>query len=257
MFVLNFLTHLKSHLCRHMEIDSEDIFGNALLDYHNGNPKGELITHSTLGGTDTLPLPYLFRSYTEMPQIEQKALQSAYGKILDVGCGAGSHSIWLQHNDKTVTAMDISAGAIAVCKSRGIYQVIQEAFLTFEGETFDTILLLMNGIGLARSLKALPSFLEHAKKLLRVGGQILLDSSDVIYLYETDDDGGVWVPGDVDYYGEAQFQMEYNGQMTPPFGWLYIDFNRLKEQAEIVGLDCELVMLGDHYDYLAKLCPSK
>ncbi|MEL6303874.1 MAG: class I SAM-dependent methyltransferase [Bacteroidota bacterium] len=253
MFVLNFLTYLKSHLCRHMDIDAEDIFGNALLDYHNGNPKGELITHSTLGGTDTLPLPYLFRSYAEMPEIEQKALQSAYGKILDVGCGAGSHSVWLQQHDKTVTAMDISAGAITVCKSRGIHEVVQEAFLTFEGETFDTILLLMNGIGLARSLKALPKFLEHAKKLLRAGGQILLDSSDVIYLYETDDDGGVWIPGDVDYYGEAQFQMEYDGKITPPFDWLYIDFNRLKEQAEIVGLDCELVMLGDHYDYLAKL----
>ena len=106
-------------------------------------------------------------------------------------------------------------------------------------------------------MKALPKFLEHAKKLLHTGGQILLDSSDVIYLYETDDDGGVWVPGDVAYYGEAQFQMEYDGKITPPFNWLYIDFNTLKEQAKTAGLDCEIVMLGDHYDYLAKLRPIK
>ena len=140
MIVLNFLTLLKSHLC--------SIW------------KFTLRTFS--GGTDTMPLPYLFRSYSEMPEIEQKALQIAYGRILDVGCGAGGHSLWLQQHDKTVTAMDISAGAVAVCKSRGIEKVVQEAFLTFNRETFDTFLLLMNGIGLARSMKALPKFLEHA-----------------------------------------------------------------------------------------------
>ncbi|MEM6895347.1 MAG: class I SAM-dependent methyltransferase [Bacteroidota bacterium] len=236
-----------------MKIDAEDIFGNALRDYQTGHPKGELITHSNLGGEDILPLSYLFRGYKEMPEIEQKALKLASGHILDVGCGAGSHSLWLQQQGKTVTALDVSKGAMEVCKLRGITKMVQCNFLSFDDGKFDTILFLMNGIGLAGSLKALPAFLEHAKMLLRPGGQIILDSSDVIYLFETDEDGGIWVPGDVDYYGEDQFQMEYHTKKTSIFDWLYIDFNTLKEQAKTVGLDCELVMLGDHYDYLAKL----
>ena len=72
---------------------NKDLFGKALQDYYNNNYTADLITSTNISGEDELPLPYLFRSYSEMPKLEQKALQLAKGNVLDVGCGSGSHSL--------------------------------------------------------------------------------------------------------------------------------------------------------------------
>ena len=230
-----------------------DVLGMALMDYYQEKSNGSITTYSSLGEVDTLPLPYLFRDFLQMPKLEQLALESCKGKILDIGCGAGSHSLWLQQKGKNVTALDASAGAITVCKNRGVQKTVQSPILDFGEEKFDTLLLLMNGIGLAGSLQKLPHFLNHLKSLLTVGGQILLDSSDIIYMFDEDEDGGRWVPGNVDYYGEVQFQMEYDGQKGMNFDWLYIDFKTLGAIAKKCGLSVELLANGEHYDYLAKL----
>ncbi|MEM9868019.1 MAG: SAM-dependent methyltransferase, partial [Bacteroidota bacterium] len=127
----------------------------------------------------------------------------------------------------------------------------------FSGTQFDTLLLLMNGIGLAGNLENLGSFLEHLKSLLNPSGQILLDSSDIIYMYEQDNDGGVWVPGEKKYYGEVTFRITYKKQKSEPFNWLYLDFNTLNEHCERQNINCELVISGAHYDYLARLVPKR
>ena len=230
-----------------------DIFGNALLDYQSGDYIEDIISFSSLDEKDTMPLPYLFRGYDEMPVLEQKALQLAKGMVLDVGCGAGSHSLWLQENGFDVTALDRSSGAIEVCKRRGVLKTIQSSILDFSNKKFDTLLLLMNGIGIVGKLKNLCDHLTHFKGLLSDDGQILLDSSNIIYMFDQDDDGGHWVPGHLDYYGEVQFQLAYKKQKGPIFDWVYIDFNTLKKYAEQVGLRCELIVEGKHYDYLARL----
>jgi hypothetical protein len=113
--------------------------------------------------------------------------------------------------------------------------------------------MLMNGIGIVGELKKLGKFLAHLKTLLRPGGQILLDSSDIIYMFETDDDGGYWIPDSPSYYGEVTFEMEYKKERTDPFKWLYIDYNTLQRAAVHANLECELIQEGEHYDYLAKL----
>ena len=101
----------------------KDIFGKALLDYHNGNYTHDLVTSTNISEEDILPLPYLFRNFSEMPNIEQKALQLAKGAILDVGCGSGSHSLYLQNNGLKVKAIDKSKGAVEVAKQRGVKKV--------------------------------------------------------------------------------------------------------------------------------------
>jgi len=78
----------------------KDLFGKAMLDYQTNNEPEDLITETSISEADEMSVAYLFRSYAEMPKIEQKALQLAKGRILDVGCGAGSHSLSLQ-NEKT------------------------------------------------------------------------------------------------------------------------------------------------------------
>lgn len=230
----------------------KDIFGKALLDYFHGNYTEDIVTETNISEEDTLPLPYLFRSFEEMPKIEQKALQLSKGKILDVGCGAGNHALYLQQKGMNVTAIDLSPGAVEVCKLRGVQNANVMDILDVS-EKFDTLLLLMNGTGIFQNLVTAPNYLTHLKSLLNPGGQILIDSSDLIYMFEEDEDGGVWVSGDKYYYGELTFTMRYKGESTATFDWLYLHFALLKELSLEAGLQCELVLEGEHYDYLAKL----
>ena len=229
----------------------KDLFGKALLDYQNGNYTEDLITFTSISDEDELPLPYLFRSYKEMPKLEQKALQLAKGKVLDVGCGSGSHSLYLQSKGIDVKAIDISKGAIEVTKLRGVLNSELKDVLN-EADTFDTILLLMNGTGIFQELSQVSKYLKHLKSLLKPQGQILIDSSDITYMYE-DDDGGVWQNMNSDYYGELDYFLSYKGEDETPMKWLYLDFNTLLTACKAVGLQCELVIEGEHYDYLARL----
>ena len=232
----------------------KDLFGKAILDYQTNNAPENLLTETSISEEDEMSVAYLFREYDEMPKIEQQALQLAKGKVLDVGCGAGSHSLYLQNErGLDVTAIDISDNAIKACALRGINKTIAADVMTIEGQKFDTILLLMNGAGMCGRLKKLPAFLAKLKLLLADGGQILLDSSDIIYMFDEDDDGGKWIPTDMEYYGEVVFNIAYKNEKERPFDWMYIDYNTLQNAAHASGLQCELVLEGEHYDYLARL----
>jgi len=230
----------------------KDLFGQAILDYQNDKYTEDIITSTSISDEDVLPLPYLFRSYSEMPKLEQKALDLAYGKVLDVGCGAGSHSLYLQEEKGLkVKAIDISEGAIKACKKRGIKKAKVKDVLD-ETKQYDTLLLLMNGTGVFQELKQVNKYLTHLKSLLKPDGQILIDSSDIIYMYE-DEDGVYTLDGNQNYYGELEYYVTYKGKKEEPFKMLYIDFELLKNACEALGLKCEMLAEGEHYDYLAKI----
>jgi SAM-dependent methyltransferase len=232
----------------------KDLFGKAMLDYQTGNNPENLITETSISEADEMSVAYLFRNFKEMPAIEQKALNLCTGRVLDVGCGAGSHSLYLQNEKKMdVTAIDISANAIETCKLRGIKDARCLNVMAIEDEKFDTILLLMNGAGMCGRLNNLTAFLQKLKSLLNTGGKILLDSSDIIYMFDEDEDGGKWIPADTNYYGEVEFKVSYKGETEEPFNWMYIDYNTLQNAAYANGLKCRLIMEGSHYDYLASL----
>ncbi|WP_418263982.1 class I SAM-dependent methyltransferase [Flavobacterium faecale] len=231
----------------------KDLFGQAIFDFQTNNHPEDLITTTSISEEDEMSVAYLFRSHDEMPKIEQKALQLAMGKVLDIGCGAGSHSLYLQkERDLNVTSIDISKKAIETCKLRGLKKAYVQDFMLLGNEKFDTILLLMNGTGICGKLKNLPNFLNKLKSLLLPGGQILIDSSDLIYMFDKDEDGAYEVPAN-GYYGELTFEISYKGDKETPLNWLYLDYNTLQNAAFANGLECELILEGEHYDYLAKL----
>jgi len=232
----------------------KDLFGKAILDFQTNNAPEDLITETSISETDEMSVAYLFRSFAEMPKMEQKALQLTYGKILDVGCGAGSHALYLEkEHNLEVTAVDISKNAIAACQLRGIKDARVQDVMTLENEKFDTILLMMNGAGMCGKLKNIPNFLIKLKSLLNENGQILLDSSDIIYMFDEDEDGGKWIPSENQYYGEVVFNIAYKGEKEMPFDWMYIDYNTLQNAAFANGLKSELILEGEHFDYLARL----
>ena len=231
----------------------KDLFGKAILDYQTNNSPEDLITETSISEADEMSVAYLFRSYAEMPKLEQKALELAKGKVLDIGCGAGSHSLVLQ-NDRNleVTAIDISENAIKTCQLRGLQNARVQNLLDISNEKFDTILLLMNGTGIFGTLSETSNYLQKLQSLLTPNGQILIDSSDIIYMFDTAEDGSKWVPSD-GYYGELVFTLSYKNETEESFPWLYLDYNTLQNAAHANGMECELVLEGEHFDYLAKL----
>ncbi|MEY2922914.1 MAG: hypothetical protein RL108_1540 [Bacteroidota bacterium] len=230
----------------------KDLFGKAILDYQTNTSPEDIITETNITEPDEMEVAYLFRDFNSMPKIEQSALQLAKGKILDVGCGAGSHSLYLQEKGLEVTAIDISPSAIKACELRGIKMARVQNVLDLENEKFDTILLLMNGTGIFGSLKNTAVYLQKLKSLLAPNGQILIDSSDIIYMFDEAEDGSKWIPAE-GYYGELTFSISYKNQTEDPFPWLYLDYNTLQNAAHANGLQCELLEEGTHFDYLARL----
>jgi SAM-dependent methyltransferase len=231
----------------------KDLFGRAILDYQTGNNPEDLITETSISEADEMSVAYLFRSFEEMPKLEQKALGLSRGKILDVGCGAGSHSLYLQEKGLDVTSIDVSQNAIKTCELRGLKKAKVQDVMLLENEKFDTILLLMNGVGICGRLKNTTKFMQKLKSLLTENGQILVDSSNIIYMFDDDEDGGKWIPGDSEYYGEVEFTVSYKGETEKPFDWMYIDYNTLQNAAIDNRLSCELILEGEHFDYLARL----
>jgi len=230
----------------------KDLFGKAILDFQTNNSPENLITETNISEADEMSVDYLFRSFNEMPKLEKEALQLCKGKVLDVGCGAGSHSLYLQEKGFEVTAIDISENAIKACKLRGLNDVRVQNILDLKNESFDTILLLMNGTGIFRTLLETSNYLQKLKSLLNPNGQILIDSSDIIYMFDEDADGSYLVPAD-GYYGELTFTISYKNETEESFPWLYLDYNTLQNAAQSNGLECELIIDGEHFDYLARL----
>ena len=231
----------------------KDLFGKAILDYQTNNNPEDIITETSISDADEMSVSYLFRNYKEMPKLEQKALQLAKGKILDIGCGAGSHALHLQEKGFDVKAIDISENAIKACKLRGVKNAEVVNVLDLDTcEKFDTILLLMNGTGIFGKLNQISTYLQKLKSLLNEDGQILIDSSDIIYMFDQDEDGAYEINAN-GYYGELTFSIEYKGEKEDTFDWLYLDYNTLQNAAHANGLECELILEGEHYDYLAEI----
>ncbi len=209
-----------------------DIYGQALQDFYNQQPEEKLWLNNNYGEPEEMPTEVFFRGEDEMPEAELLALQLCRGKVLDIGAGAGSHTLVLQHRGFEVTALEVSPGAAAVMQKRGVKTVEQQDVFQYKTEKFNTLLLLMNGIGLTQNLAGLERFLQHAKQLLLPGGQLIFDSSDITYLYED-----LPLPKNK-YYGEIRYQYEYKNQQGNWFNWLYIDQETLKAHAQKQGWNC-------------------
>ncbi len=233
----------------------KDPIGQAMMDYiQNPSDNKDSIIHvdTNITEDESIPTPYFFRTYNEMPLSEKTALDLSYGKVLDLGAGSGVHSLHLQEKGFEVYPIDISELSVEVMKKRGIQNVRLKDFKELQDETYDTILLLMNGIGMVQNISNLPKYLEHFKNLLTPEGQILIDSTDILYMFEQED-GSYLIDLNGEYYGQMIYFVSYKDIKGDAFDWLYVDFGLLKDAAESVGLKCEQVVDEEEGHYLAKL----
>ena len=234
----------------------KDPMGTAIAEYYAKGRAAKLRVFSSQFYEDEIPVDTLFRTIDGMPPQEQEALRLCCGRVLDVGAGSGCHSLELMNRGMEVVAIDISTLSVDVMRQRGIDARVADFFDKTFDDKFDTILMAMNGIGIVGKIERLPEFFMRLKQILAPGGQVLLDSSDIRYVFENED-GSFDIDSDSGYYGEIDYRMQYRGIRGEAFDWLYIDFETLSMYAEQYGFRCEKCIDGDHYDYLARLTMDK
>jgi SAM-dependent methyltransferase len=229
-------------------------YGLALLAFLQGDAQANLIIRRDDGVEGSLPVSHFFRQPGQFTTIEDTALGLSHGQVLDIGAGAGIHSLVLQSRGLRVTAIDLSPQAVEIMVRRGVVDVQCGDIFSFQGGLFDTLLMLGHGIGLVENRQGLERFLQQVGGLLRPGGQLLLDSLDVrrtqdpshLAYQEANRRAGR-------YPGEIRMQFAYNGQAGPYCGWLHVDAQTLGEQARQRGWGCEVVIEEESGDYLARL----
>lgn len=232
---------------------AHDPMGRAIKDYFETGRAQQLIVHSTMFDDDEMPVEHLFRTERQMNAMEQRALQLAKGRILDVGSGSGCHSLALQVHGKQVVSIDVSPNSIDVQQRRGVKDArLADFFIDDYGTGYDTVLLLMNGAGICGRIANLPKLFAQLDKILAPGGCVLTDSSDLSYIYE-DDEGFIDLTGVEGYYGEVDFQMQYGDVLGNRFDWVYIDFDTLFLHASACGYNAEQVCEGENGAYLARI----
>ncbi|MGK6351292.1 class I SAM-dependent methyltransferase [Parapedobacter sp. DT-150] len=231
---------------------THDVLGQALHDHFHGRTGGKLLLHTSYGDIEEMPVDEFFRAPNDFPELEHIALALCDGPVLDVGAGAGGHALYLQAQHMDVTALEHSPQACAVMRERGVQHVVCADFFQYQEGTYDTLLFMMNGIGIAGTMDGLRALFRHSRSLLNTGGQLLFDSSDIAYLYA---DSTVKKPSG--YYGEIQYRYEYKGIYGAQFSWLFIDQKTLIQLARAEGWVVQ-VLYEDEYDqYLVRMEPKK
>lgn len=233
--------------------EKRDAMGRAILDYTLHGTSAKLIVHSSMFDDDEMSIATLFRTEAQMPPLERHALNLCRGRVLDVGAGAGCHSLALQAKGLDVVSIDISPLSTEARRLRGVNDArCTDVFSEDLDEKFDTVLLLMNGLGIAGTLAHLPRLLLRCKDLLAEGGQILADSSDIAYVFQ-EEDGSYSFPEDTAYYGEVDYTMTCGTCRGNRFNWLYVDYPTLAHTAASCGLRAEKIIEGSHFEYLCRI----
>lgn len=226
----------------------EDLQGQAIFDYwKKKHKKGYLKLHNSYGVPEKMYLDSFFRGWDELPEVEEVAMEVCEGSILDIGAGAGRHALILQEMGKEVSAIEVSPLCAEVMRQRGVKNVIEGDIFIYKDQKFDTLLMLMNGIGLVGTLEKLEEFMILMKGLISPDGQWVFDSSDITYLYSDTE-----LPTDK-YFGEIEYQYEYNKLKGPWFKWLYVDKTTLTNMAIKTGWEIQIIYENDQDEFLARL----
>jgi len=220
----------------------------ALRAYRSGDTQATLVMRTDVAGSEDVPVSLFFREPAALGAVESAALRLAWGRVLDLGAGPGALAGPLVRSGLDVTAVEILPQALAALRERGVPDV-REGGLEVLGpeERFDTVLVLMNGLGLAGTLEGLGPFLARLAAATTEGAQILADSTDP---------SGWDDPGDGRYPGEVHMQLAFAGRWGEPFPFLFVDAERVRAAAAARGL--EVTVAADDADgrWLARITAS-
>jgi 2-polyprenyl-3-methyl-5-hydroxy-6-metoxy-1,4-benzoquinol methylase len=235
--------------------DKQDAFGHLLIDYQNGEQSVEIVERedgyidiSRLG-----PLTY-FAEYTEWAEHQKLATEYATGRVLDIGCGAGRHSLYLQKQGHDVLGTDISPLAVQLCKQRGIKNVslVPITQLNSKLGVFNTILMMGHNFGLVGSYKRAQWLLKRFASMTTEDGKIVAETMDP---YQTEN------PAHLAYHqynrdrgrmsGQLRLRIRYKQYATPWFDYLFVSKSELEDILVGTGWTIERYIDPDKPTYVA------
>jgi len=212
--------------------DYQDAHGHAMYDYLKGKRFSEIVERDD-GYFEVSNGPGVyFSSYKTWPVHQKKALRYVKARVLDIGCGAGRHSLYLQKKGFEVLGTDLSPLAIKVCKSRGLKKakVLPITRLSYKIGRFDTIIMLGNNFGLFGSFKQAKRLLRRFKRITNEKALII---AEVLDPYQTKD------PNHLEYQklnrkrgrmsGQVRIRVRHRKYVTPWFDYLFVSKKELQE----------------------------
>jgi len=229
--------------------------GAALLDYHRGDAAVGLVVTSDLWEDEPTPVAAFYRPDEQtLPALEQKALELCRGRVLDLGAGAGRHALELQRAGHDVVAVDPLPEAVEIMRDRGVADIRLGDLSAVQGERFDTVLMLMHGLGVVGDLHGLGRLFEQLPQVLNPGGRLICDSADLAAVLGNES------PETLDellspdsYLGEVEFALRYGSLEGPRYRWIFVDPKTLKVIANAAGLEVEISAEGERGSYVAVL----
>jgi SAM-dependent methyltransferase len=229
--------------------------GAALRAYHRGETTSEITIISDLWEDEIVPVAAFYRPDDEpLGDLDGAAIELCRGRVLDLGAGAGRHSLELQSADHEVVAVDVLPEAVEIMRDRGVVDARCGDLSVVAEERFDTVVMLMHGLGVVGDVHGLGSLLELLPEVLAPGGRLICDSADLASVLEEES------PGLLDelssphrYLGETRFQLRYEDLIGPRYPWLFIDPERLEIIASAAGFRSVVARSGDRGSYLAVL----
>lgn len=235
-------------------MDQMIVYGAALEAFARGDHDAVLTLERDDGFVSDVPVRVFFQGPGDWFPIETLALGRCRGRVLDVGAGAGRHSLWLQEHGHLVTAIDVSAAAVAIMRESGLRDArLLDVWDLNEG-SFDTVIILGRSIGIAADLEGLDRLLVRLRGLLAAQGRILLTSLDVSK--SQDSAHATYREANVHdgrYAGEIRFRERFGDLLGPVVRWLYIDPIALERAGRRCGLSVQVLRMEPDGNYLAEL----
>ncbi|MCC5929637.1 MAG: methyltransferase domain-containing protein [Cyclobacteriaceae bacterium] len=224
-----------------------DVFGKALYDYFHGVFEAPLLLYNDYGDPEEVPPEAFFGDVEDFSTTEVYALSLCKGRVLDIGAAGGRHTAFLQKNGLNTYALDISPYCCRIMKETGLQNIVQQNIMYYADQKFDTLLMLMNGIGIAGDPDGLLALLRHLKSIVNPGAQVLFDSSDISYLYESLDNKLRHQDGVIRY------RYSYHLMHSQWFDWLYAPESLLKKVCKAAGWKMQVICRDDQDQFLVRL----
>ena len=236
-------------------LDPWEPLGAALLAYHNGRHDAFLRIDSDVFDSEDVAVRHYYRPDKDrLEDLDRRALERCKGAVLDAGAGAGRHTLDLQCRGLEVTAIDVAKDAVQVMLDRGISDVRQGDIFTSDLGSYDTILILMNGIGMAGRHEGLEKLFNRLRQLLKPGGRVVFDAAGLdaeISRLDAENlsDMAIGRP----HLGEVYFRLTFDDLEGSWYPWLFPTSTQVADAAHDAGFDFTVMGRGARGAFLAEV----
>jgi len=162
--------------------DNQDAYGHQLYDFYKGRQVVEIVERDDglIDPSETYPKYYL-SEYKDWSLRERQAARYVKGRVLDIGCGGGRWSLYLQKKGHDVLGIDNSPLAVKVCKLRGLRNARVKSITEVDSRLgrFDTILMIGNNFGLFGGPNRAQQLLKRFYNITSPDARIIAESVDI------------------------------------------------------------------------------